>query len=144
MGGSTLPTQVPVLTANLVTLSLNGIVIGLVQSATINRNIGRRPVYQTGTPLFADAPMTQISVGLSLTNMVPQAGSLATLGLTPDGTLVSALNETPYDASIATLDGKTIATCHNSYFQSDSLGVTSNEPLTINVSLLCQDVTVWT
>lgn len=136
-------TQTRVYTANNVEIQINGEIVALVQTMTITRNSGRRPIYQVGTPLFADAPVTQVNVSVGATNMVPQTGSYATLGLTPNGSMVDAIDMLPYDMSITDANGKVLATVHNCYFQQDSLAVQGSEPLTVNVSWVAQDTTVF-
>lgn len=133
-------TSVPVYSGNNVSIEVAGQTVALIQTITITRNLGRRPVFQTGTPIFADAPVTQASVTVTVTNMVPKTGSYATLGITPSGSLVSAVDQTPIsNMSIVDENGKTVANVINAFFQTDTLSVSSNEPLSISVSFLCQD-----
>jgi len=134
-------TLVPVYTGNNVSIQMNGITVALVQTLTVSRMVNRRQVYQVNTPLFADAPVTTVGATMSATNMVPQTGSLATLGLTPSGSLVNAMNQTPYTCTIVDENGKAVCTVVNCYFNQDSLDVTANDPLSLNASWIAQDVT---
>ncbi len=136
-------TLVPVYTGNDVTIKINGITVALVQTITVSRMVNRRQVYQASTPLFADAPVTTVGATMAATNMVPQTGSLATLGLTPQGSLVDAVGQVPYDATVVDQNGKAVCTVHNSYFNQDSLDITANEPLSLNASWIAQDVTAF-
>lgn len=140
-------TLTPVYTGNNVAMQVNGATIGVMQTVTISRAIGRRAVYQIGTPLFADAPVTAVAVTINITSMVliPSATvqSLAQKGILPSGSLVDTLTTGSFSVTLVDAQGNTVCTAPVCFYNGDTFDITANEPITINISLLAQDATLY-
>lgn len=131
-----------VFTGNEVDIQINGVLYGFVETLTISRNVGRRPVYAVGSPLFVDAPVTQASVTVQATNLVPFAGNNAlTAGNTvPPGSLSAEVNANA--ATITVLQQGTSNVLYqviNAFYNNDSVQVPNTDVLTYNLSWTAQD-----
>lgn len=139
-------TLTPLYTGNNMSLQINGATIAVIQTVTINRAIGRRATYQIGTPLMADAPVTAVAVTINCTNMIaiPSATvtSLVNRGILPAGSLVNTLTASTFGATLVDAAGTNICTASTCYYNGDTLNITANDPLTLNISLLAQDATL--
>ncbi len=134
----------PVYTGNNVFIRANGALIGLVQTLTISRAAGRHYVYQVGGPIAIDAPVGQVSVQVSLTNVYPVNGSLSlrALGVSPSGSMANQVNAAPYNLSVhdnTSASAPALWTILNSFYQQDSLQVPQTTQLTYTLSLLAFD-----
>lgn len=143
--------DVPLYTGNHVLISIDGQTIGLVETMTVTRSVNRQPAYQVGTPLFADAPVTQAIVQVQLNNLVPLQGvpnaeePLSQLGITPTGTLVSELGRAPMTVEAINLsDGAVAYGVEGAYYNNDAVQVQNTQMLTLNMSFVAQDSTAWT
>lgn len=139
--------QGPVIfTANNVDLYINGNPYGFVETLTISRGVGRRPAYAVGSNLFVDAPVTQASVTVQATNLVPIAGNSAiTSGNTvPVGSLAAEVN-----ASASTITaheqgtGTLLYQVTNAYYNQDSVTIPNTDLLTYNLSWTAQDTAAF-
>ncbi|WP_304459079.1 hypothetical protein [Alicyclobacillus sendaiensis] len=144
-------TSAPVYTGNNVYIEINDQIVGLVETLTITRNVNRRPVYQVGTPLFNDAPVTQASVQVTATNMAPLQGrsnsapSLASQGIIPSASLAEEINNGPYDIKIIDSNtGDVVWYVVNAYYNQDAVQVPSTDIVTYNLSWIAQDSMAWT
>lgn len=139
-------TLIPVYTGNNIDLQINGATVGVMQTVTVSRAIGRRAVYQMGSPLFADAPVTAVAVTISITSMIgiPTAGvaSLVSRGVLPQGSLVNTLTAGTFAVSLVDASGNVVVTASTCFYNGDTFNVTNNDPLTLNITLLAQDAII--
>ncbi len=134
----------PIYTGDNVYVRANGQLIGLVQTLTIARSVGRRGVNQVGTPLIVDAPTGAASVTVSLTNLYPILASLGlrAIGIAPNGSLVNQVNATPFDWSVHdefSSGSPAIWTVTNCLWTQDSLQTPQTAQLTYTISYIGQD-----
>lgn len=144
-------TQAPVYTGNNVFIQIGGNIIGFVETLSITRNVGRRPVYQVGGPLFVDAPVTQASVTVTATNMVPLQGqansapSLASQGLVATKTLANEVYANAQDIVILEqIGGSPAYHVVDAYYNQDAVQVPSTDVFTYNLSWIARDTAEWT
>lgn len=144
--------QAPVYTGNNVVAAINGAVLGLVETLSITRNVNRRPVYAVGSPLFQDAPVTQASVTVTATNMVPLTPSNTLNGNNvPTGSLLAALTAKAYTIDIyaisslvgGTVSGSPLYSVSNAFYNQDAVSVPNTDVLTYNLSWIAQDTQAW-
>lgn len=133
----------PIFTGDNVWIRANHQLVGLVQTLTIARSIGRRGVNQVGTPLIVDAPAGAASVTVSLTNLYPQNGALGlrALGVSPQGSLVDQVDAQPYTLTVHATNeaGAPLWSVLNCLWVQDSLQVPQTTQLTYTLSLIAQD-----
>ena len=136
----------PIYTGNNIDFMMNGATIGVIQTVTVSRSIGRRPVYQVGSPLFADAPVTAVAVTISISSMViiPSAtiDSLVAKGILPSGSLVSALTSSTFPCSLVDANGNVVCSAPTCFYNGDTFNITNNEPLTLSLNLIAQDAMI--
>ena len=139
------PTLVPVYTGNdcFIQVTPNGsqnpVNVAVAQQISVSRMVNRRQVYAIGTPYWEDAPVSQVGVQVSMTNMVPLSGGLPSAGIVPAGSLTEALTQPFATFTIVDSNGKSVCRIINAAFQQDSVEVTANDPLTYNASWIAQD-----
>lgn len=144
-------TTAPVYTGNNVFVQIGNNIVGFVETLSITRNLNRRPVYGVGSPLFIDAPVTQASVTVTATNLVPLQGketsaqSLAQQGIAPSGTLANQLYANGEDIVILDQIGGTPAYhVQDAYYNQDAVQVPGTDVLTYNLSWVARDTAQWT
>lgn len=154
----------PVLyTGNNVDIYLDGILYGFVETLTISRSVNRSPQYVVGSPVFADAPITQALVTVQATNLVPMNGSsaLSDTGYSgnqtslfnnpnapandnvPTGSLIAEVNAQAYDITVQDQQGNVLWTVINAFFNGDAVTVPGTAVLTYNISWTAQDTSAW-
>ncbi len=143
-------TQAPIYTGNNVLIRINGQLVGFVETLSITRNVNRRPTYQVGSPLWVDAPVTQASITVTATNMVPLQGqsnsgkSLAQLSIVPSGSLSDQVTAGTYDMEVVDQNGRTVYYIQDAYYNQDAVQVPGTDILTINCSWVARDSMAWT
>lgn len=151
--------QGPVIfTGNNMQISINGIPYGFVETLTISRGVGRRPAYAVGSNLFVDAPVTQASVTVQATNLVPINGNNAlgqdaitaggsvsgTSSAVPKTSLANEVDAPSGNISVTPLGGSTpIYHVVNAFYNQDSVTVPNTDLLTYNLSWTAQDVVAF-
>ncbi len=133
-----------VYTGNNVFIRANGQLVGMVQTGTISRAIGRHYVYQVNTPIAIDLPVGQVNVQVNLTNVYPVNGALSmrSLGMTPKGSLAGQVNIPPYNLSIhdkISSSAPALWIVFGAFFNQDSLQVPQTTQLTYTCSLYAFD-----
>lgn len=148
---ATVQTDIPVFTGNELIMEMDGQVIGLVQSVTVSRTVNRTPQYQVGTPLFADAPVTQALVSISINNLVPLQGvsnagtALSQLGITPDTSLVDEVFAGSHSlVFLNEVNGTPAYSVSGAYYNNDAVTVPSTAVLTLSLSMIARDSSTWT
>lgn len=141
----------PVYTGNNVYIVINGIILGFVETLSITRSVNRRAVYQVGGPLAVDFPVTQATVTVTATNMVPLQGqsdsapSLAAQNLVPSGSLADQVGAGSYDMAIMDQDtGKTVWYVRQAKYNQDAVQVPGTDIVTYNLSWIARDTMAWT
>ncbi len=137
----------PVYTGNMVQINVNGQPLGLVETLTVTRGVNRRPVYAIGDPRFADAPVTQASVTVTATAMVPinSANSYPELGITPMASLVEQVSQSAYPIDVINpTTGVLEYSVLNAFYNQDAAQVPSTDVFTVNLSWIAQDTGAWT
>jgi hypothetical protein len=135
--------QGPVIfTGNNVDIQINGLDYGFVETLTISRSVNRRPAYAVGSPLFVDAPVTQATVTVQATNLVPINGNnaLSAGNTAPTESLAKEVN-----ASAGTINvlqqgtGTLLYQVTNAFYNQDSVQVPNTDIFTYNLSWTAQD-----
>ncbi|MFX4302979.1 hypothetical protein ACOJUR_12105 [Alicyclobacillus tolerans] len=135
-----------VYTGNNVQININGQPVGLVNTLTITRGVNRRAVYAVGSPLFVDAPVTQASVTVTATAMVPfnADNSYTSEGINPSRSLTEQLNQAAYSIDVInSTTGEIEYSVVNAYYNQDSVQVPDTDVLTLNLSWIAQDTAAW-
>lgn len=135
-------TLVPVYTGNNIGVAINGQTVGLAQTVTVVRAIGRQPVYQVGTPLFADAPVRTVLATLTISGMVAQAatGNAWMPQIMPSGSLSTTVSQAAVPSiTLTDAGGTVVCTITNSFFNGDTWSLAANDPMTLNATILAQD-----
>jgi hypothetical protein len=146
------PTEyAPVYTGNNVYIVINSKIIGFVETLSITRSVNRRPVYGVGGPLFIDAPVTQVTVTVTATHMVPLQGqsnsapSLAAQGMVPSGSLADQVYAGSYDMAILEqINGKPVWYVRQAKYNQDAVQVPGTDIVTYNLSWVARDTMAWT
>jgi len=149
-----LPTQTqyaPVYTGNNVYIVINAKVVGFCETISVTRSVNRRPVYGVGGPLLIDQPVTQASVTVTATNMVPLQGqsnsapSMAAQGLAPSGSLADEVYAGSYDIAIVDQQtGDTAYYVREAKYNQDAIQVPGTDIVTYNLSWIARDTQAWT
>ncbi len=131
-----------IFTGNNVDIQINGLDYGFVETLTISRSVNRRPAYAVGSPLFVDAPVTQATVTVQATNLVPINGNnaLSAGNTAPTESLAKEVN-----ASAGTINvlqqgtGTLLYQVTNAFYNQDSVQVPNTDIFTYNLSWTAQD-----
>jgi len=141
----------PVYTGNNVYVVINAKVVGFVETISVTRSVNRRPVYGVGGPLFVDAPVTQASVTVTATNMIPLQGqansapSMTAQGLAPSGSLADEVYAGSYDMAIVDQQtGETAWYVREAKYNQDAVAVPGTDIVTYNLSWIARDTMGWT
>ena len=127
-------------------VNINGQAIGLAETVTISRSVGRTPHVGVGDPRWVDAPPTQFSVTVSATMMIPKNGAntLAGTGITPNGSLMEQLTVGTYPIDLIDPSTGTIEySVQNCYWNTDSLQTPAADILSGSVQWIGQDTGAW-
>ena len=139
-------------TGNNVVVTVDGAILGFVETFSVTRNVGRSPKYGVGSPLFLDAPVTQAVVNVTANNLVPLVTSNAlNQNNVPTGSLAATLNATPSTIDVypftslqnGTVVGQPEYSVSEAYFTQDSLTVPNTDVLTYNVTWIARDTQNW-
>lgn len=141
----------PVYTGNNVYIAIKNQVVGFVETLSITRGVNRRPTYQVGGPLFVDAPVTQATVTVTATNMVPVQGqpgsgaSLGSQGIVPTSSLANEVYASSYPITV--LDGQTgqpVWYVQDAFYNQDAIQTPATDIVTYNLSWIARDTQAWT
>lgn len=141
----------PVYTGNNVYVMIDQKLVGFVETLSITRGVNRRPTYQVGGPLFVDAPVTQATVTVTATNMVPVQGqsnsaqSLGAQGIVPTSSLANEVYAPSYDITV--LDGQTgspVWYVQDAFYNQDAVQTPATDIVTYNLSWVARDTQAWT
>lgn len=135
----------PVLyTGNNVTVYVNGQPYGFVETLTISRGVNRSTKYAVGSPLWVDAVVTQATVTVQATNLVPINGNNALAGNNvPTGSLVAEVDAESYPISVYDLNDNLQYSVTNAFYNNDSVQVPATDALAYNLSWTAQDTTAF-
>ena len=140
----------PVFTGNNVDIHINGSLFAFVETLTITRSANRRPVFVVGQPTFVDAPVTQATVTVQATNLVPIApNNQLAGGNVPTGSLLNEVNASSYDITVhqgsnSSTPGAILYHVTNAFYNQDSVQVPGTDVLAYNLSWTAQDTQAWT
>jgi hypothetical protein len=135
----------PVLfSGNNVTVYVNSQPYGFVETLSISRSVNRSSKYAVGSPLFVDSVVTQATVSVQATNLVPIAGNNALAGNNvPTGSLVAEVDSGSYPISVHDLNGNLLYSVTNAYYNNDAIQVPATDALAYNLSWTAQDTTAF-
>ena len=140
-------------TGNMVLTHIDGKLLGLVETATISRSVGRQNVYANGSPKRADAIVTQISVSVQFTNLipinsnktlqVPAAQNTSGTGNVVVNSLVSEVYAVGHLITITDTNGNVLASATNCLFDSDSSTFPNTQAGTYSLQFTADDTNVF-
>ena len=138
---------------NMVLTHIDGKLLGLVETVTISRSVGRQNVYANGSPKRADAIVTQISVSVQFTNLIP-INANQTLQVpgssNPTGkanvvlnSLVNEVYAVGHLITITDTNGNVLASATNCLFDSDSSTFPNTQAGTYSLQFTADDTQVF-
>ena len=167
MAGTTTTTTQPItgpvvwtgneLELHVLNTKTGALLVGFVETITITRSVNRRPVYQIGSPIFVDAPVTQATVTVQATNMIPiSPNNSLDQNVIPTGSLVAAVHATSYSLAVIAppppvapgstatpAPARVLWQVTGAFYNQDSVQVPNTDIVAYNLSWTAQDTIQW-